>query len=243
MATYTPSSPVDLGRGGIPPVRPSGGGDDGSGAGGPNYGARLRRARLGLICAMATVSMVFISLTSAYIVRQGLPTFDDSSRTYVRDWGEVHLPWLLLAINTALLVMSSVTMEAARRSMARQAALAPVQSIPGVSLGNERRYPWLGITVVLGAGFLIGQWLAWAELHNRGFYVSTNPSSSFVYLLTGTHAVHLAGGIIALLWAAITSLLRKPIEARRIVVDIAAWYWHFMLVLWIYVFALLGFAR
>jgi len=243
MATYTPSSPVDLGRGGIPPVRSSGGGDDGSGAGGPNYGARLRRARLGLICAMATVSMVFISLTSAYIVRQGLPTFDDSSRTYVRDWGEVHLPWLLLAINTALLVMSSVTMEAARRSMARQAALAPVQSIPGVSLGDERRYPWLGITVVLGAGFLIGQWLAWAELHNRGFYVSTNPSSSFVYLLTGTHAVHLAGGIIALLWAAITSLLRKPIEARRIVVDIAAWYWHFMLVLWIYVFALLGFAR
>ena len=243
MATYTPSTPVDLGRGGIPPVRPSGGGDDGSGAGGPNYGARLRRARLGLICAMATVSMVFISLTSAYIVRQGLPTFDDSSRTYVRDWGEVHLPWLLLAINTALLVMSSVTMEAARRSMARQAALAPVQSIPGVSLGDERRYPWLGITVVLGAGFLIGQWLAWAELHNRGFYVSTNPSSSFVYLLTGTHAVHLAGGIIALLWAAITSLLRKPIEARRIVVDIAAWYWHFMLVLWIYVFALLGFAR
>ena len=243
MATYTPSSPVDLGRGGIPTVRSSGGGDDGSGAGGPNYGARLRRARLGLICAMATVSMVFISLTSAYIVRQGLPTFDDSSRTYVRDWGEVHLPWLLLAINTALLVMSSVTMEAARRSMARQAALAPVQSIPGVSLGDERRYPWLGITVVLGAGFLIGQWLAWAELHNRGFYVSTNPSSSFVYLLTGTHAVHLAGGIIALLWAAITSLLRKPIEARRIVVDIAAWYWHFMLVLWIYVFALLGFAR
>jgi cytochrome c oxidase subunit 3 len=243
MATYTPSSPVDLGRGGNPPVRPSGGGDDGAGGSGPDYGARLRRARLGLICGIATVSMVFISLTSAYIVRQGLPTFDDASSKYIRDWGEVHLPWLLLAINTALLGMSSVSMEAARRSVARQAALAPVQSIPGVSLGKERRYPWLGITVVLGAGFLIGQWLAWGELHNRGFYISTNPSSSFVYLLTGTHAVHLAGGIVALLWAAITSLLRRPIEARRIVIDIAAWYWHFMLVLWVYVFALLGFAR
>ena len=224
-------------------MRPSGGGDDSPGGGGPNYGARLRRARLGLICTLATVSMVFISLTSAYIVRQGLPTFDDASNSYVKDWGEVHLPWLLLGINTTLLVISSITMEGARRSIARQAALAPVRSIPGISLGDEKRYPWLGITVLLGLGFLVGQWLAWGELHNRGFYVSTNPSSSFAYLLTGTHAVHLAGGIIALLWAAMTSLLHRPIEARRIVVDIAAWYWHFMLVLWIYVFALLGFAR
>jgi cytochrome c oxidase subunit 3 len=55
--------------------------------------------------------------------------------------------------------------------------------------------------------------------------------------------LHLAGGIIALLWAGITSLQRKPIEGRRIVVDVAAWYWHFMGVLWIYVFALLAFAR
>lgn len=224
-------------------MRPSGGGDDSPGGGGPNYGARLRRARLGLICTLATVSMVFISLTSAYIVRQGLPTFDDASNSYVKDWGEVHLPWLLLGINTTLLVISSITMEGARRSIARQAALAPVRSIPGISLGDEKRYPWLGITVLLGLGFLVGQWLAWGELHNRGFYVSTNPSSSFAYLLTGTHAVHLAGGIIALLWAAMTSLLHRPIEARRIVVDIAAWYWHFMLVLWIYVFSLLGFAR
>jgi len=87
------------------------------------------------------------------------------------------------------------------------------------------------------------QWLAWAELHARGFYVSTNPSSSFAFLLTITHALHLTGGIVALLWAASASLLNKPVEARRIVVDITAWYWHFMAVLWIYVFALLGFAR
>jgi cytochrome c oxidase subunit 3 len=64
-----------------------------------------------------------------------------------------------------------------------------------------------------------------------------------VYLLTATHAIHLAGGMIALLWAALSWRSRKPIEARRIMVDITAWYWHFMAVLWIYVFALLGFAR
>jgi cytochrome c oxidase subunit 3 len=245
MATYTPSSPVDdIGHGHKPPAPPAGGGDDGRGGGDvPNYGARLRRARLGLICGIATVCMVFISLTSAYIVRQGLPTFDGASNSYVRDWGRVDLPWLLLAINTAVLLVSSVSMELARRQAARQAALAPVKSIPGVSLGNEKSFPWLEITVILGFAFLAGQWLAWEELHNRGFYVDTNPSSSFAFLLTIAHAIHLGGGMIALIWAASASLLRKPVEARRIVVDITAWYWHFMAVLWIYIFALLGFAR
>jgi cytochrome c oxidase subunit 3 len=234
-----------LGRGGDRPTPPDGGGGDGGypDSGLPNYGARLRRARLGLICAIATVCMVFVSLTSAYVVRRGLPTFDDTTRTYFRDWGEVQLPWTLLAINTVILLISSLTMEGARRNITRRAALAPVRSIPGVSLGEERTFPWLGVTVVLGLGFLAGQWIAWGELKSRGFFVATNPSSSFVYLLTAAHAVHLAGGIIALLWAGITSLQHKPIEGRRIVVDVAAWYWHFMAVLWVYVFALLAFVR
>jgi cytochrome c oxidase subunit III len=246
MATYAPIDAIregQTGRGGVPPV-PPGGGDDGRGdESGPNYGARLRRARLGLVCGVATVAMVFVSLTSAYIVRQGLPTYDDASSTYVHDWGVTDLPLELLGINTVLLLLSSVTMEFSRRGLARQAALAPVKSIPGVSLGSEKQFPWLGVTAILGFGFLIGQWMAWRELHLRGFFVNTNPSSSFVFLLTATHAVHLAGGIIALLWAGSTSLLRRPVEARRIAVDITAWYWHFMAVLWIYVFALLGFAR
>ena len=244
MATYTPSTPIDDDIGHKPPAPPAtGGGDDGRGGDIPDYGARLRRARLGLICGIATVGMVFISLTSAYIFRRGLPTFDGSLNAYVRDWGSVDLPWLLLAINTAILLVSSVTMEFARRNSALQAALAPVQSIPGVSLGNEISFPWLGITVVLGVSFLVGQWLAWQEMHNRGFYLDTNPSSSFAFLLTIAHAVHLAGGMIAMVWAASASLLHRPLEARRIAVDITAWYWHFMAVLWIYIFALLGFAR
>jgi cytochrome c oxidase subunit III len=246
MATYSPSTPVNrLGRGGNVPAPPTGGdgGDSSSGSNLPNYGARLRRARLGLICGIATVSMVFISLTSAYVVRQGLPTFDGATNSYVRDWGQVQLPWMLLAINTALLLVSSLTMEFARRDFKRRAALAPLQSMPGISLGEEKSFPWLGVTVLLGFGFLVGQWLAWGELKARGFFVDTNPNSSFVYLLTAAHAVHLAGGIIALMWASVTSLLHRPVEGRRIVVDVTAWYWHFMAVLWIYVFALLAFAR
>ena len=243
MATYTPSTRIDdIGH--KPPTPPErGGGDDGRGGDVPDYGARLRRARLGLICGIATVGMVFISLTSAYIFRRGLPTFQGESNSYIRDWGSVELPWVLLGINTAILVISSITMELARRRAARQAALAPVTSIPGISLGDERNFPWLGITVVLGLAFLIGQWLAWGELHTRGFFISTNPSSSFAFLLTIAHAVHLGGGMIALLWAASASLLRKSLEARRIAVDITAWYWHFMAVLWIYIFLLLGLAR
>jgi cytochrome c oxidase subunit 3 len=224
-------------------VPPAYGGDGHRGGGGPDYGARLRRARLGLICLMAPVAMLFISLTSAYVVRQGLPSYDERSGTYLHDWGVVQLPWALLAINTTLLVASSVTMEMSRRQITRQAALAPVTSIPGVSLGEGRSFPWLGVTVVLGLGFLTGQWLAWRELASSGFLVATNPRTSFVYLLTGAHAVHLAGGIIGLLWTAVTSLLNKPIEARRIALDVTAWYWHLMLVLWVYVFALLGLAK
>jgi cytochrome c oxidase subunit 3 len=196
-----------------------------------------------LICAIATVSMIFVSLSSAYVVRRGLPTFDDSNRSYVRDWGSVQLPWLLLALNTALLLVSSLTMEGARRDIKRRAALAPLQSIPGVSLGDERSFPWLGVTILWGLGFLAGQWIAWGELRARGFFVNTNPDSSFVYLLTATHAVHLAGGVIALLWAGVTSLLHKPIEGRRIVLDVTAWYWHFMAGLWIYVFGLLALVK
>jgi|SRR5579872_39896 len=245
MPTYSASTPASrIGGGGDVPAPPTGGdGGDSQGSNYPNYGARLRRARLGLICGIATVSMVFISLTSAYVVRQGLPTFDGTTNSYVRDWGSVQLPWALLFLNTALLLISSLTMELARRDITRRAALAPVQSIPGVSLGNERHFPWLGVTVLLGLGFLAGQWLAWGELKARGFFVNTNPNSSFVYLLTAAHAVHLAGGIVVLMWAAGTSLLHRPIEGRRIVVDVTAWYWHFMALLWVYVFALLGLVK
>jgi len=248
MATLSSTVPVKIpetgrGGGGVHPPAYGGGGDGGRGDGYPDYGQRLRRARLGLAIALAPIFMFFISITSAYIVRQGLPTFDDKTNTYIREWIPVQLPVALLLVNTGLLAASSITAEMARRQITRQSALAPVESIPGVSLGEEGRFPWIYVTVALGTGFLIGQWMAWQELAARGFYVATSASSSFVYLLTAAHGVHLAGGVIVLVYAAMISLLHKPIEARRIVVDVTAWYWHFMFLLWIGIFALLWFVK
>lgn len=246
MATV--SSTVTIGRphagsGGDDIDPPSGGGGDGGRGNAGDFSRRLRRARLGIVVAITPIVMLFVSFTSAYIVRQGLPTYDEATTSYVRDWLSISLPSGLLMINTVLLVLSSITIELARRQINRQAALAPIQTIPGVSLGNERTFPWLNITAILGIGFLAGQWLAWRTLGDRGFFVATSPSSSFVYLLTASHAVHLAGGLLALTYAVIAPFIGKTLESRRILLDVTAWYWHFMAVLWIYIFALLELAR
>jgi cytochrome c oxidase subunit 3 len=172
-----------------------------------------------------------------------LPTLDERTGTYVQDWLTVNLPLATLTVNTLVLAASSITMELARRQTGRRAVLTAIRSVPGVSVGEEQQPSWLALTVVLGLAFLAGQCFAWRQLAHRGFYLATSPSSSFVYLLTATHAVHLAGGLLVLLYAFAVSLLHKPIASRYIVIDTAAWYWHFMALLWIYIFAFLEFAR
>lgn len=248
MSTVTPNLAVKYPRtrdtgGGDPPSYGGGNGDGHGNHGASDYGDRLRRARLGLVIGLTAVIMLFVGFTSALLVRKGLPTFDQQTNTYSRDWVPINLPWILLLVNTAVLLVSSASMEFARRDITRQAALAPLKSIPGVSLGDESKFPWLGSTVILGFGFLAGQFLVWRVLHERHTFVNSNPSSSFAYLLFATHAVHLAGGVIALVWAAATALLHRPVESRRIVIDVAAWYWHFMALLWIYIVTLLLIAK
>src|SRR3977135_1561726 len=205
--------------------------DDGR-AGLPDYGTRLRRARLGLLVALTPILMLFVSFTSAYVVRQGLPTLDPRTNNLIRDWIPVALPRLLL-LNTFVLLVSSASMELAGRQLKSQVGLATPLSLRGDSLGNKIRIPWLAVTLALGLAFLFGQWTAWVQLAANGFYVSTTPSSSFVYLLTGAHAAHLLGGVVALFFACIASLLNRPLKTRSIVVDLTAWYWHFMAALWI----------
>src|SRR5216683_3733476 len=152
MATFSTTATVDdprisLGDDGVlPPVR-GGGGDDGFGL--PDYATRLRRARLGLLVALTPVLMLFVSFSSAYVVRQGLPTLDPRTNTLVRDWIPVTLPKLLL-INTGVLILSSAGMELARRQVKSAAALASITTHSPVSIGDQVRIPWLSMTIVLG---------------------------------------------------------------------------------------------
>jgi len=210
-------------------------------AGLPDFSTRLRRARLGLLVALIPVLMLFVSFTSAYVVRQGLPTLDPRTNNLIRDWIPVTLPRLLL-FNTLVLLVSSVSMELARRQMHSRVARES-GSVASVSTGDQIRMPWLAATLVLGLAFLFGQWAAWQQLAANGFYVATTPSSSFVYLLTGTHAVHLLGGVLALFIAGVASLLHRSLKTRSIVIDVTAWYWHFMAGLWVYIFCLMKFVR
>lgn len=229
------------GNGGLPPSR-DGGDNDGFEYGSFSFEMRLRRARLGMGVALAAIVMIFVSFTSAYVVRQGLPTLDPRTGTLVHDWISVRLPRLLL-INTIVLLFSSVTMELARRRMTHEMTEAQSASSSEPPTRHEANFSWLALTVALGLTFLTGQWMAWRELAASGFYVSTSPSSSFVYLLTGMHGAHLLGGVLALLVAAAASLLRRPLDSRSILLDVTGWYWHFMAFLWVYILCLLEFAR
>jgi cytochrome c oxidase subunit 3 len=240
---FTDRSSSGGGRGGErPPLR--GGGDDSRSYDGlPDYGARLRRARLGLLFALVPISALFSAFTVAFVLRHGSLKTDLGTGVQVSTWVRVELPLKLLLLSTSVLMVSSITMELARRKIARDVILSPLQSIPGIAIETTGGSPWLAATLLLGFGFLAGQWMAWRELQIRGLYLASTPGSTFFYLLTATHAVHLLGGIVMLLYAQVTSPLGKPVEMRRIVIEVTAWYWHFMALLWAYVFCLLYFAR
>jgi cytochrome c oxidase subunit 3 len=223
-----------------------GGWGGGGGRGGddqPSYGERLRRYRLGLILALSSVVMLFVSFTTAYVVRKAGVVWDPGRNDYISNWMPLILPIRLLLLNTFILILSSFTIEVARRRAAEDVALAPIADIPGIRVDENHSLPWLWVTILLGVGFLAGQGYAWYLMERVNLTLASNPSSSFFFILTGVHAVHLMGGIVALLYAGITNWLHRPPETRRIVIDVTAWYWHFMGLLWIYIFALMYFAR
>jgi cytochrome c oxidase subunit 3 len=249
MPVIVPPVPIEKSRprhggGGVHPPARGGGGGNGPGDGSFDYRRRLHRARLALLLALTSICVLFVTLTVVFmLMRHGSTVLDARSGSYIREWVPMELPVRLLMLNTLILLVSSITIEMAKRSLAREIALAPVRSIPGIAFDRERGIPWLSITITLGLLFLVGQWAAWRALQARGFHMFTGVPSPFFYILTGAHAVHLSGGLIVLFYAGVISLLHRGIEHRRIVIEITAWYWHFMGALWIYIFALLEFGR
>lgn len=168
----------------------------------------------GIVLALAAVLVFFLALTSSFIVRKGLSN----------DWVPVNLPPVLW-FNTVVLLLSSFTLERARALLR-----------DGSDSGFQR---WWTLSAALGFTFLVGQILAWKQLAAAGVFISTNPSSSFFYLMTGAHGLHLLGGVLALLYVGVRgarhTLRLAPATAARV----AAIYWHFMGILWVYLFLLL----
>ncbi len=220
MATMVTSTrPPSLKKGaGTGPGTP---GPNGNGSRGGSFRdpeSHANRYRIGMWVALASVTMMFTSLSSAYIVRSST----------ANDWVALPMPRVLI-VSTILILASSVTLEFARRNLKA--------SLPSAYT------KWVVVTVVLGVAFLASQLFAWQQLKAWGLYMSTNPHSSFFYLLTGAHAVHLAGGLLglALLWLRSRRITSEAavITNRKASADAVAIYWHFMDALWIYLFLLL----
>ena len=230
------------GPGKIPHRRGYGGGDDGDHGNSGDFRSReqrMRRYRIAMSLFIISVTAIFVLRTMIYVFRMGRGRFDEDSQRWVRDWVPLALPYLQLWTNSLILLLSSFTLELARRSMAKKEEFTEMGIVPP---RFKRDLPWLGITVFLGFCFLAGQVLVWNSLRSQGAFLAFNPSRSLFYILTGTHAVHLTGGLIALLYAVAGRLLATN-ESQQIAVEVTGWYWHYLAFLWFGIFALVAFAR
>src|SRR5579862_2138560 len=174
-------------------------------------------ASTGIWVGLFAIGMTFAALTSALVVRKGGAS----------DWRHFTIPSILY-LNTIVLIASSVTLEISRRQIAAYMG----------GLRSKVAHPgrWLYITLALGLLFIFGQYVAWRQLSAQGLYLATNPSSSFFYVLTAAHVLHITGGLGGLI-----RVLRKlgNFTLKRSTLDATSRYWHFMDVLWIYLLWLL----
>ncbi len=240
MLSRTPSKPVPGGgnRGTYPPEASGGGGGGGGrgdGDGLHDFRQQLQRYRLGLLFTIASIVMLFVSFTTLFVARRGAGKYDPLTGDFQSDWISVPLPMKSLLINTAMLIVSCLLIEVARRAARWEAVLLPIGHIPGVRPIRQTSLLWVWATAVAGIGFLFGQYRVWQQLNIHGAFVNSGPASTFFFLLTGTHALHLAAGIAVLLYACLAAGPRLSLERRCITLDVTAWYWHFMALMWAYV--------
>lgn len=199
------------GGGGMPPA---GGGDDGhDGERRRKWSPSPKRYSTGIAIGIVSILMFFMALASAFIIlRRGSDM-----------WVVVHLPRILWA-NTGVLLASSFTLESARRRLSL-ADLAGFHKL------------WL-VTTCLGFLFVAGQLFAWRQLVAQGVYIASNQASSFFYIFTGAHAVHLLGGVAALSYVLARKFDKSGVSLST-AAEITSYYWHFMDGLWIFLLALL----
>lgn len=173
----------------------------------------LPAAKIGMGLFLAVVGSLFALLVSAYFMRAGYA-----------DWRSIRIPPLLW-VNTGALILASVALEAAQRSVYRQ-NMASVRFL-------------LLMAGFFGVTFLVGQLWAWRELTASGFLLASNPSNSFFYLITGLHGLHMVGGVAGLGWTTDKAWRGAPAEKLRLSVEMCTMYWHFLLIVWLVLFSLL----
>jgi len=203
------------GGGGKPPVYGDGG-DDNSKRRDPERRS-AKRYYSGIAVAIISILMFFMALVSAYLVRIGFKS----------GWNSFRFP-AFVWVNTAILLASSVTLEVARRQLARS--------------DRSAFRTWWSITTALGLVFLCGQILVWRQLVGQGVYLATNPSSSFFYLFTGAHALHIVAGVGALLFVLFRNFERAKVT-QSTAAEVTSYFWHFLDALWVFLAVLLYLGR
>ncbi len=162
---------------------------------------------------LVSVVMIFISLSSAYIVKKS-----------VGDWLYIDFPPLFQA-TTAIIILSSVSMHFAYISAKRN-------NIKNIRIG-------LAVTAVLAIVFVIGQFQAWGQLVDGGYHFVGNPASSFIYVFTGLHIVHLFGAIVFLLIVLNKAFKYKVHSKSMVRIEMCTTFWHFLGGLWLYLYLFL----
>lgn len=172
--------------------------------------SKIHPKKFALFVACASMVMLFAAFTSAYIVRQA-----------AGNWLEFRLPEIFY-INTGVMLLSSAALHGSYLAFKK---------------GKTQAYRvLLVITLILGVAFLALQYQGWQALTEIGVGLTTNPSGSFVYVISGVHAAHILGGIAALVVAIIhaMALPHKVTKARKLRFELTSIYWHFVDFLWIY---------
>ncbi|NCG29272.1 MAG: hypothetical protein GWP27_02250 [Bacteroidetes bacterium] len=181
---------------------------------------KRKTAKPMLWVGIVSMIMLFAGLTSAYIVRQA-----------EGNWLYFDIPEPFYT-STIIIVISSLTIILAKWAIKRDNQM----------LSNSA----LLVTLLLGLVFAYSQFQGWVELVEMGVFFAgreANAAGSFLYVLTGWHMAHLGGGILALIFTSIKGLLGKYSAENHIGIDVAATYWHFLDILWIYLLLFLVFIR
>jgi cytochrome c oxidase subunit III len=174
--------------------------------------AAARASQSGIWVGMFAITMSFAAFTSALYIRQAST-----------DWTHIATPRILF-LNTFFLILSSALLEMSRRTLRPDSQSQAADRAKGGLL--------LAVSLLLGVLFVIGQYSAWRQLRAQGLYLATTPNSSFFYLLTGAHALHLLGGLAALIY--LYAHLAVGRGVRRNLLNGVVTYWHFMALLWLY---------